>query len=224
MSNSITIRTRTACLRLAAFTCAVLVAASASAVVVPTDCVPPPDTYFGGFHAQYNAGLINLSDPQHQGFDSCLSPGPPGTVSHEQFGSTVKANISVNNGAPQAMQAPANCAVQMVPISDDGTTRVFQTEMLQLDISGGTLPPGTMIRESPTLQSTGQTTIKSLGTNYQIDSFFDIFTELSIDGGQTWFPSTDQGGASYAGHVALGGSVGAELTPWSNFKTLYRNP
>ena len=49
-----------------------------------------------------------------------------------------------------------------------------------------------MIRESPTVPSIGQTTIQDLGGgNYHIDSFFDIFTELSLDGGQTWIPAAD---------------------------------
>ena len=62
-----------------------------------------------------------------------------------------------------------------------------------------------MIRESPTLQSTGQVTIADIGGGlYQIDSFFDVFTELSIDGGATWMPGTEvRGGPAYAGHVTL---------------------
>ena len=40
------------------------------------------------------------------------------------------------------------------------------------------------VRESPSLGSTGSTSIVDLGDgNYEIDSFFDVFTELSVDGG-----------------------------------------
>jgi len=55
-------------------------------------------------------------------------------------------------------------------------------------------PPEVMIRESPTLASTGGGSCTNLGAGggggggYKIDSFFDIFTELSVDGGQTWAP------------------------------------
>lgn len=66
----------------------------------------------------------------------------------------------------------------------------FSVELLSLDISGGTLPPGFMIRESPTRASLGETHVRSLGGGqWRVDSFFDVFTELSIDGGQTWTPS-----------------------------------
>src|SRR5262249_29938883 len=43
----------------------------------------------------------------------------------------------------------------------------------------------------PTLQSTGQTKITSLGGGgFRIDSFFDVFTETSTDGGASWSPSS----------------------------------
>lgn len=87
-----------------------------------------------------------------------------------------------------------------------GDTRVFDTEMLSLDLAGNLNGnPGTpfMIRESPTKQSLGQTTITNLSPSclleggevacsisgqYQIDSFFDVFTELSLDGGGSYVP------------------------------------
>ncbi len=64
----------------------------------------------------------------------------------------------------------------------------FDTEMLQLDLAGGTLPNGVMIRESPTRQSLGRTSMTPDASGFVVNSFFDIFTELSIDGGQTWVP------------------------------------
>src|SRR5262249_15025564 len=53
-------------------------------------------------------------------------------------------------------------------------------------------PGGLMIRESPTLPSRGQTEItpQADGT-YRIGSFFDIFVELSTDGGATWSGATN---------------------------------
>src|SRR5205807_2775271 len=83
---------------------------------------------------------------------------------------------------------------QVTPAQDSGDTRYFDTEMLSLSLQGlggnilfresPTLPSLGKLRESPTLQSTGQTA-------YRIGSFFDVFTELSLDGGQTWTPAND---------------------------------
>jgi hypothetical protein len=65
--------------------------------------------------------------------------------------------------------------------------------MLSLNLSGGSLPGGIMVRESPSKASLGRTSIRqSAGTGtYHISSFFDIFTEVSLDGGQNWSPSGD---------------------------------
>jgi hypothetical protein len=61
-------------------------------------------------------------------------------------------------------------------------------------IFGGNLPPNVMIRESPTLDSTGRSTCTALtgpSGGYEIESFFDVYTEITLDGGQTWYPSID---------------------------------
>ncbi len=68
-----------------------------------------------------------------------------------------------------------------------GGLGTFDTEMLSMTLTGG----GVMIRESPTLPSLGKTSISDIGGGmYHIDSFFDIFTELSLDGGQSWIPNS----------------------------------
>lgn len=50
--------------------------------------------------------------------------------------------------------------------------------------------PGISLRQSPTLTSVGENTYTPVQNGYWCDSFFDIFTELSIDGGNTWLPTT----------------------------------
>ena len=85
----------------------------------------------------------------------------------------------------------------------------YDSEMLQLDISGGSLPPGMRLRESPTLASTGKTAISPTpnGT-FIIDSFFDVFTELSLDNGATWMAST-----SSPPHMHFVGTVPSNVLP-----------
>jgi autotransporter-associated beta strand protein len=81
------------------------------------------------------------------------------------------------------------------------TLDAYPTEMLSLDLSGGTLPPGVIIRESPLKASLGQTRIlPAPGGGYTISSYFDVFVELSIDGGTTWWPDTNA-----PCHMMLGG-------------------
>jgi len=188
-----------------------------------SDCLPPPDPYTGTFHALYAAGMIDLRNPIHMDFTSCDPPPPPvpGPGTDHTFGSNVRAEISIGGGPFNTVQAPATTRVTvMYCCPGPGGREVFDTEMLQLDITGGTLPPGAMIRESPTRASTGRTTIRPTGGGgYAIDSFFDIFTELSLDGGQTWMPQE-----SPPGHMELTPSVPTPTRAgtWGRLKILYR--
>jgi hypothetical protein len=92
--------------------------------------------------------------------------------------------------------------------------RQCDVDLLALDVAfGGPLP--VMIRESPTLQSTGRALIHDLGGGgggggYHIDSFFDVFTELSLNGGHTWAPST---GVFRQGGYMPGAPLHLEGTP-----------
>ena len=75
----------------------------------------------------------------------------------------------------------------------------YELELTQLDLFPGATDDSVvpvMLRESPTRASTGQITLLDTCplcvppfTTYQVTSFFDVFAEVSIDGGQTWVPS-----------------------------------
>ena len=198
-------------------------AALAAPVFFATDCLPPLGSeYTGSFHQQYAAGLIDLRNPIHDHFTHCDPPPPPpgGNTTHS-FDSRIRMEISTDGGATyQPHQALAQATVSVHNSGPDGTGgTLYDTEMLQLDISGGTLPPGVRIRESPTLQSTGKTTIDPAQGGFMIDSFFDIFTELSVDGGQTWMPSEGP-----PGHMVmdLPQATPTHQQTWGAVKLLYR--
>ena len=78
-------------------------------------------------------------------------------------------------------------------IEDDSLPGTFATEIVSMSLSGAPLPVagGNLLRISPnpSLSSQGGHNITDIGGGqYHIDSFFDVFTELSIDGGQSWIP------------------------------------
>ncbi|MDP2209918.1 MAG: FG-GAP-like repeat-containing protein [Bacteroidota bacterium] len=81
--------------------------------------------------------------------------------------------------------------IRLSHVADVGGTRGFDTEMLMMNLSGGTLPGGVMVRESPTRASTGRTSVRTTPSGYMFSSFFDIFTEISLDGGATWTPASE---------------------------------
>lgn len=140
-------------------------------------------------HAQFNGpGLaVILQKPEHQAILRELNV-IVGLDEHETFSSSLHAEINVNGGpfVPVMASGPVTTSVHN---KVGNTTGTFQTEMLSMSLAG-TSPFGPfMIRESPTLASLGMTSIADIGGGmYHIDSFFDVFTELSIDGGATWIP------------------------------------
>jgi hypothetical protein len=157
-------------------------------------------------HARYSGPALEvvLQMVEHQPFAGMpLPPDPAGERHH--FESNLQAEVSINGGPflPITMQGPVDTiAYGRCPTCTTGT---WQTEMLAMDLQGG----GGMlrIRESPTKPSLGVTSITDIGPPgppegpYHIDSFFDVFTELSLDGGMTWIPKAGNRGT----RVVLGG-------------------
>ena len=86
--------------------------------------------------------------------------------------------------------APANIVLRATLTNMTSMTRFLETEVLQLEIAGGSLQPGVVIRAHPTQASLGLTTIRSVSGGYRIEIFLDVNTEVSIDGGQTWNSAT----------------------------------
>ena len=159
--------------------------------------VPPTDGVYvspAQWHAAFANGIV-IRNVRHRGFLQDFNLPPAGGTSVHSFSSTVAFEVSMSGtGGPyQPATGSANVTVRVTHSLDASGKSFFDTEMLALDLTSGTL----MIRESPTLASHGQTTVRPVAGGYMISSFFDVFTELSADGGQTWMPG-DQ-----AGHVEL---------------------
>ena len=96
------------------------------------------------------------------------------------------SRILLNSRSSQFPQGLANSSGVVGKYLTD-TTGTFQTEMVAMSLTGF---GGIRVRESPSLPSLGQTRITDIGGGmYHIDSFFDVFTELSADGGQGWLPA-----------------------------------
>jgi hypothetical protein len=151
-------------------------------------------------HARYSGPALEvvLQMVEHQPFAGMpVPPDPVGEKHH--FESNLRAEVSINGGPflPITMQGPVDTVAYGRPPGGLGT---YDTEMLAMDLQGG----GGMIRirESPSRPSLGKTSITDIGGGmYHIDSFFDVFTDLSIDGGMTWMPNRGNRGT----RVVLGG-------------------
>jgi hypothetical protein len=178
-------------------------------VNAPSPDLPPivPDGVYlspSDVHARYSGPALEviLSMVEHQPYAGMpVPPDPLGNERHH-FESQLHAMVSVNNGPlqPILMTGPVDTVAYGRAPGQLGT---FDTEMLQMSLTGGPV----MVRESPTRASTGKTSITDIGGGmYHIDSFFDVFTELSLDGGTSWMPSNmGSDGQSHPTRVYLGG-------------------
>jgi hypothetical protein len=155
----------------------------------------PPNAEFssgsGSCNIQFGNGVV-IKNVTLGSLTPSSPPPPPGGSQTYLFTGVATIDLSTDGGTTfTPKSAPANAFLRVNSAFDTPPTRFFDTEMLQLDLAGGSLPAGTMIRESPTKQSLGKTSITDAGGGqFRIGSFFDIFTELSLDGGVTWSPST----------------------------------
>ena len=165
----------------------------------PLRILPPDESRYEpnlGFYHSWGGGQFLLQNPIHDIYTGGLLPPPLGMTQIHSFQSAAGGTFVYPGGSMPVSIFPAPVSVRVTCSSETPTTGTFQTEMLQLDL---TAPCGVMIRESPTKPSTGQTTITDIGGGmYHIDSFFDVWTELSLDGGASWIPS------DYATTMCLG--------------------
>src|SRR5262249_39393994 len=132
---------------------------------------------------------IVIRDVKHRFFTLSLPaplPGDPPQTHH--FDSQVDMQVSTDGGNTyQPLRAPGSVDVQVSYRGNFNGADVYDTEMLALNIQGGELPPGVMIRESPTRRSEGGVAITAAPDGTQrIGSFFDIWVEGSTDNGANW--------------------------------------
>jgi hypothetical protein len=154
-------------------------------------------------HARYTAGALDivLTAVQHQPFAN-LSPTdyppqcggtagvPGGPCEHHHFQSGLDAMVSINGGPAFPIQMEGPVETNAYGRTAPGQTGTFQTEMIAMMLTGTVGTQTVMIRESPTLPSLGITSIQPAGSGFAVDSFFDVFTELSLDGGTSWIPNS----------------------------------
>jgi hypothetical protein len=157
--------------------------------------LPPTNgMYVNPFSGTLAYGSLRVRNAIHRGFSPSYAPPALGSSQLETFSSKVDFDLSTDGGLNfNPVSATANMTVNVTHSQDANGYSFYTNEMLHLDLTG----PGFMLRESPTLASTGQTTTRPISAGFMISSFFDIFTEASTDNGLSWTP------ASGSHHVEL---------------------
>ena len=163
-----------------------MMSATGLAGVLQTSPTLPPGMgqYEAYYHANYPQGVL-LNDPIHSRFVNVVRNDDGSGNELETFDSTLEATADVPLmsmfDVPVMLTGPVTVRVQAYT---SGMTGTFATEIISMSLSGDVGGMPVEVRESPNLPSMGQTTITDLGGGlWEIDSFFDVFTELSVNGG-----------------------------------------
>jgi hypothetical protein len=129
------------------------------------------------------------------------SPGPGGYSFDSTFDVAFKAEMSFALEPFHTVSGVGTARARGFAPGGSEPFFVFDTELLMLDLVGTSPIRGNfMLRESPTLSSTGVTRVEGGCYNavcpavvlpMRISSFFDVFTEISTNGGVSWTPARD---------------------------------
>jgi hypothetical protein len=148
-----------------------------------------------------NFSLGNFSNP---------IPPPPylGTNYYNPSNTVATLQMSVDQLTWFPAAATGPLSVTISNTSPTGSTfNTFDTEITQMSLSGNGPFGPFMLRESPTKQSLGKHTIRPDPRGFRVSSFFDVFTELSTDGGVTWIPADRSIRMSASAPAAAPGSL-----------------
>jgi len=158
----------------------------AGGIVTGDPTLPPDGDYVSPheFH-EYSAAGIILDNPIHRPLKDTATRTPSGADEIEEFDSVFDATV-VGLG-PMQLTGPVTVIARNKVGHETGT---FETEIVSMSLQGITPSGLVQIREDPSRASTGSTDIIDIGGGlYHIDSFFDVYTELSLDGGNSWVAS-----------------------------------
>ena len=125
-------------------------------------------------------GPIDLTNVIHSCFTSC-SVTHVGGDEQETFDSKLNATIDIGAG-PEAIELQGPVEVTTFGRSE-GELGTFPTEMVSLQLTGSVGGVTVEIDLDPAETSSGSVTISDNGNGtFDVDSFFDVSTRISIDG------------------------------------------
>lgn len=166
-------------------------------VAVAAEALPPAGAAYRGVGPHlFLDGRARLTCGSHGHFTSAVEPprAVGGTVVSDYVATFVGELVLEPPLVPIAVTHPLAVEAQMVEritlASSRRGRRLFDTELVTLDLRGSGMPAGVMVRESPSRPSMGRTTLTSLSRDrYRVESFFDVWLEISLDSGRSWHPA-----------------------------------
>ncbi len=158
----------------------------------------PGAAYHGGVAHSFLNGNALLTCGRHGEFSGAVEPpATPGATATVDYSATFEGQLALSPPLVAAsVTHPLSIQVRMVEqitlASTQGAVRTFDTELSAFELGGSTAPAGVLVRESPSVASTGRTTVTALTNGqYRIESFYDVWLEISLDDGATWNPAAE---------------------------------
>jgi hypothetical protein len=135
-------------------------------------------TLFCGTHGVFS----NAVEPPAQVGETVLSEYVATFV-----GELILEPPAVSSAVTHSLSVQARMAERITLAEIREAARIFDTELVTFELQGTGMPADIMVRESPDLASPGVTTVTadSGGLN-RVESHYDVWLEISLDGGRTW--------------------------------------
>jgi len=169
-----------------------------SGIATPQAELPPSDGVYRSpdqIHVEFSGPELDiiLEDVAHRRFAQ-VERQTAGADEIETFASTLTAIANIGSSGLDGVRMPVTLSGLVTTVvrgKAGATTGSWDTEMVSMSLSGSIAGgPTVLVRENPQLASSGRTTITDLGGGmFNVDSFFDVFTEISVDGGVNWTPA-----------------------------------
>jgi len=139
----------------------------------------------------FSGGGVVVQNFEISGYPS--SPAPSlGSTSGFGFSSMVTLELSMDSGVTfTPYSAMATVGGTITHTADAGGKEYYDTEIVSMSLSGGTLPPLVLFRESPSSVSSGIAIIEPITGGFEVINFFDVALEISLDGGALYLPEDD---------------------------------
>jgi hypothetical protein len=173
-----------------------------------TDTNPPVSSDTLMF-ASPGQGTIYANNFSLSDFPGPITPPSPGSAAtYSDPSALLSFELSVDQQTWFSAQASGAWDVTISNSTPAGSSiSTFDTEITGLNLTGTSLFGNLMLRESPTKQSLGRHTFRPEPRGYRVSSFFDVFTELSTDGGITWIAADRSIHLSASAPPAAPGSI-----------------
>lgn len=203
----------------------VMPASTRAGIITTTRELPPFGTYAGGSHAFFEFIIggapfpIIVSDARHtippQPINPVCPPPPlpcfndptlPGFMRDATFFSDAGFTVFLPGQTIPKVFLGVSATTRTTLLSNAGGVMEYSNELLNLAFQGDLAGMDFILREDQdaNMKSLGRTSIEDIGGGrFRIESFFDVFMELSLDQGLTWNDCIVPAGQAACGRVAL---------------------